>query len=223
MAEVLSWLIKISRSRNLKGVEIHEGLELVSHSQFADDTIFFGEASIREAQVIRKTLDMYAETSSQSINMDKSEIFFFNISKGLQRRIASVLGFKVGTSPTKYLGVPLFEGIGRSRYWDELVDKYHNKAGSKEPKKISLVNWETVYFDKAEGGLGIRSLALRNSILGAKDIIIDHISWKVGHERKEAFWRDSWNCGVVLEEIIEKKEAILLLEDSIGKAMVNYF
>lgn len=53
--------------------------------------------------------------------------------------------------------------------------------GSKESKKISLTDWETVCMDKVEGGVGIRSMMLQNLVLGAKLI------WKM-FKSPEKMW-----------------------------------
>lgn len=60
--------------RNWKGIEIHEELDPVTHSQFTNDTMLFREAFIREAQVIRDTLDLYSMMSGQTMSKDKLEI-----------------------------------------------------------------------------------------------------------------------------------------------------
>ncbi|GLJ29486.1 hypothetical protein SUGI_0581180 [Cryptomeria japonica] len=56
-----------------------------------------------------------------------------------------------------------------------------------------------------------------------RGIITNHLSWKVGNGRKATFWRDSWNGGVVLEDIMEDKEVISILENIIGKYVADYF
>lgn len=60
MAEVLSNLIKTKQSaRQWNGVRALRSIELIMHSEFADDTILFGESIIKEAKGIKEVLDEY--------------------------------------------------------------------------------------------------------------------------------------------------------------------
>ncbi|XP_059068290.1 uncharacterized protein LOC131858844 [Cryptomeria japonica] len=111
-----------------KGFLIHDRLPLISHSQFADDTIIFGVASEREALVIRKVLEDYETDSSQSMNKQKSRIYFLNTSKRTQEKITRVLQFSQGSFPIQYLGVPLFAGRLDNRLWEEVVNKCKAKT-----------------------------------------------------------------------------------------------
>lgn len=109
MAEAMERLFnKLKRNGILKGIQVTEGITL-SHSQFADDTILYGEASIREAEIIRDAIDKYSKVSGQILNFRKSEVFF-NINKVSQRRIANVLGISHSNLPSKHLGDPLING-----------------------------------------------------------------------------------------------------------------
>ncbi|GLJ54200.1 hypothetical protein SUGI_1162000 [Cryptomeria japonica] len=79
MVEVLGRLIQKKHSQGIwKGICIHEQLTAITHSQFLDDTVVFGEASVAEARCILENLSQYSELSGQVMNRDKSQLFFFN-------------------------------------------------------------------------------------------------------------------------------------------------
>lgn len=60
----------------LHGAQICRGALMVSHLFFADDNIVFGSANGREIDVMKGVLETYEETSGQSINLSKSDIYF---------------------------------------------------------------------------------------------------------------------------------------------------
>ncbi|XP_059076648.1 secreted RxLR effector protein 78-like [Cryptomeria japonica] len=58
MAKVLGRLIQKKHLQGeWKGIRIHDQLNVITHSQFADDTVVFGEASFAESKCILETLD----------------------------------------------------------------------------------------------------------------------------------------------------------------------
>ncbi|XP_059073650.1 secreted RxLR effector protein 78-like [Cryptomeria japonica] len=82
VAEVLSNNIK-NRSRMglWRGIRVHPQIEPITYSQFVDDTLFFGVASMEEVIAIKDTLDEYATASGHFMNKEKSHIYFLNTSK----------------------------------------------------------------------------------------------------------------------------------------------
>lgn len=46
-----------------KGIKVANGIKNSTHLQFADNTILFGEANIREAKIIKICLDDYYKAS----------------------------------------------------------------------------------------------------------------------------------------------------------------
>lgn len=94
MAEALGRNIKkLVALGRWRGISIHEDLNPISNSQFADDTIIFGEATEREAKTIKTILEEYEIGSGQSMNKTKYVVYFINISKRTQLKIANILDF----------------------------------------------------------------------------------------------------------------------------------
>lgn len=85
-----------------------------------------GRAKIEEAVRWRSTLDCYLAASSQRINEGKSFIYFFNTPKIIQRRIAGILHFQIGTLPFVYLGIPLVVCSLPKLFWKGILDKFRN-------------------------------------------------------------------------------------------------
>lgn len=69
MAEALGRLIsRRMRDGVWKGVKVGQGLDLITHPQFANDTLLMGESSFWEARVIKATIDMYGRALGQCVN-----------------------------------------------------------------------------------------------------------------------------------------------------------
>lgn len=128
MAEALGRNIKkLVALGRWRGVSIHVDLNPISHSQFADDTILFGEASEREAKTFKAFLEEYEIGSGQSMNKAKFVVYFINTNKKTQFKIANILGFQIGEFLIKYLGVQLSAGRFQNNIWEEVINKFHSK------------------------------------------------------------------------------------------------
>lgn len=111
MAEALSRKIKLGTERkNWIGLQIAPRFPPIMHQLFVDDMLLYGQSTMSEVVSIKQILEDYCAISGQSINKDKSYIYFFNSSELMQRRIEIVLGFPRKKSPSIYLGVPMFNG-----------------------------------------------------------------------------------------------------------------
>lgn len=60
---------------NLKGARACRARPQISHLLFADDSIFFVEATMTRAMGVKNILHEYERCSGQCINFDKSTIF----------------------------------------------------------------------------------------------------------------------------------------------------
>ena len=101
--------------------------ELISlHQQFLDDSIVMGEASVRNARNIKNALEDYGQASGQTINQNKSVIYFINVNDNRQNKIKRIIGCEIGTLPSSYLGLPLCMDPPEI-FWSSLIDKIHSK------------------------------------------------------------------------------------------------
>ncbi|CAN1136858.1 Transposon TX1 uncharacterized 149 kDa protein [Linum perenne] len=108
LTNTLSFLIeKGVRNGELKGIQLNRRCPTLTHVLFADDTILFGEASVKEATNIVKTMNTYANITGQTINTNKSAIMFSkHTPEELKNFIRAKLGFQHSPSFGNYLGVP---------------------------------------------------------------------------------------------------------------------
>ncbi|RVW45726.1 hypothetical protein CK203_094993 [Vitis vinifera] len=108
--EVLSQLLSCARNGGfISGFRVggrgREGL-IVSHLLFADDTLIFCDTKADQLQYLSWTFMWFEAISGLKVNLSKTEAFL--VGEGIpMETLASVLGCKIGSLPTTYLGLPL--------------------------------------------------------------------------------------------------------------------
>lgn len=80
---------------------------VVSHLQFADDTILFCNNNREEVANIKRILRCFQLMSGLKINFSKSSLCGVKIPSPDVEALAQILGCKVECLPIKYLGLPL--------------------------------------------------------------------------------------------------------------------
>ena len=97
-----------------------------------------GEASVREAKVMKEILNLYTRGLGQFTNWEKSVIFFINTPEDQQRKIARIMGCGVGVLPSTYPGLPLGTKPPDS-FWNGIIDRFSKK----------LVGWKGAILSQA--------------------------------------------------------------------------
>lgn len=129
MVEVLGKLIQKRHTDNIwKGIKLHNQLNAIIHSQYADDTVIFGETSLVEPKNIMSTLKIYSKQSEQLMNNHKSQLFFFNTNKQTQLIIANLFGITVSELPIKYLGVQIDKDDRKPQILDDVIQSCMAKS-----------------------------------------------------------------------------------------------
>jgi len=81
--------------------------ESITHLCFADDLMIFCQADMDSVRVVRRALDDFADLSGLVINPEKSHAFLSGVDDDLKASLLGLLGFRLGSLPVRYLGVPL--------------------------------------------------------------------------------------------------------------------
>ncbi|GKV43845.1 hypothetical protein SLEP1_g51093 [Rubroshorea leprosula] len=89
------------------GVKIGDGELEVSHLQFADDTLFMGEATEDNVWTVKCIMRAFELVSRLKINYRKSSLIGVNIDEDWIRSMAWMMNYKTESLPCKYLGMPL--------------------------------------------------------------------------------------------------------------------
>ncbi|XP_071695105.1 uncharacterized mitochondrial protein AtMg01250-like [Rutidosis leptorrhynchoides] len=98
--EGLNVLMKHALEQKIfKGLEIGSNKIIISHLQYADDTMFFGDWNKKNAGSLIKLLKCFEFFSGLKVNFSKSCLYGVGIRKELVENIASYMGCRVGEFP----------------------------------------------------------------------------------------------------------------------------
>jgi hypothetical protein len=102
-ANILSCaLLKKETLKNPKGIKIGRSTQPLTHMLFANDSFLFLKNDTKSITAIQSTLAWYCNLSSQSLNLDKSKIYFSpNMSNQQKSKMAQDLGVKLVSHPSK--------------------------------------------------------------------------------------------------------------------------
>ena len=94
--EGLSSLIKATvNSGHMGGIAICRGCLKLSHLFFADDSLIFCKASLKECASLQRVLEIYEKASGQQLNLAKASLYFSrNTPKEIQEEIKRRFGLK---------------------------------------------------------------------------------------------------------------------------------
>nr|CCA66140.1 hypothetical protein [Beta vulgaris subsp. vulgaris] len=139
IAESLNQIIMKATSQNLwKGVEVGQGEIIVTHLQYADDTLIFCDANIESLKNVKKALILFQLASGLQINFHKSSLIGLNTSSGWIKVAAEALLCKIGEIPFTYLGVPIGGQCSRIQLWDPIIAKISRRLATWKCKMLSI-------------------------------------------------------------------------------------
>jgi len=122
VVEGLSGLIRSAEERGLyQGFQVGALGIVVSHLQYADDTLFIGEASMASLWAIKTILRCFELASGLKVNFFKSYVMGVNVGGdflGLEERF---LYCRVGSVPFTYLGLPVGANPRLEKTWQPLL------------------------------------------------------------------------------------------------------
>jgi hypothetical protein len=139
VAEGLDGLMKRAVELNrFKGFRIGNQGVVVSHLQYADDTLCIGEPTLENLWTLKAILRSFEMVSGLKVNFWKSSLLGVNVSNDFLRLAAAFLNSRVGSVPFKYLGHPVGANIRRMATWDPLISSLRKRLGSWSNKFVSL-------------------------------------------------------------------------------------
>ena len=103
----------LQNNNELRGLKIARGVKNANHSQFADDTILLGGASVIIAEIFKEVISTFLKDSDGKFNAAKTKIYGWNFPTRTMARIARILGYEATTNwnSFRYLGISIHKGI----------------------------------------------------------------------------------------------------------------
>lgn len=98
----------------------------VSHLLFADDMLILCDASKEHKEHLSWVLIWFETILGLKINLEKSKLIIVRLVVDVDD-LARVLGCKVGTLPTSYLGLSLRAPSRFSRVWDVVEERFQKQ------------------------------------------------------------------------------------------------
>ncbi|PNX89313.1 ribonuclease H, partial [Trifolium pratense] len=111
---------------------------VVSHLQYADDTLYIGEPSVQYLWTHKAILRGFEMASGLKIYFWKSCLLGVNVSEEFLTMGCMFLNCKRGVVPFKYLGLPVGANPRRVATWEPMLEKIRRKLNSWGNKFISL-------------------------------------------------------------------------------------
>jgi len=111
---------------------------VVSHLQFADDTLILGVKSWANIRAMRAILLLFEKLSGLKVNFSKSHLVGVNVASSWLTEAASVLNCNVGSIPFVYLGMPIGGNVRHLSFWEPLINLIKARLSGWKSKHLSL-------------------------------------------------------------------------------------
>ncbi|KAL5575498.1 hypothetical protein UlMin_017197 [Ulmus minor] len=112
---------------------------VVSHLQFADDTLFLLEPDKSNIEKVNTILKFFSMCSGLKINMNKSSLAGISLTEEEVGVLASEAGCEKGSWPMKYLSLPLGGNPNSTEFWNSVIEKVSKR----------LDGWKKAFLSKA--------------------------------------------------------------------------
>jgi hypothetical protein len=110
-----------------KGFSVGRNPVVISHLQYADDTLCIGEASVSNIWALKAILRGFEMASGLKVNFWKSGLMGVNVSSVFMGMASTFLNCKQGVLPFKYLGLPIGANPRSRSTWNPLIDQLRNQ------------------------------------------------------------------------------------------------
>ncbi|XP_028801080.1 uncharacterized protein LOC114756308 [Neltuma alba] len=142
-ADALSLMVQWHVDKGLlRGIKLAKQCPL-SHCFFADDSLFFINAKSSNCRRLMEIFKVYSEAFGQTINLDKSCIFFSkNTVERVKNEVFEVLRIKTSDDPGKYLGLSILWGKLKAKALKFVKNKMSSKMQGWKQRLLTFTRRE---------------------------------------------------------------------------------
>lgn len=141
-------LSEAASSDQIHGCKVSVNAPPVTYLLFANDNFLFFKADVNETRVIKESLNRYECMSGQSVNYQKSRVFFSaNVRRDKQQELRDILGVQNELGDSRYLGRTSLVGRSKKNVFKFVKDRvfkkvqgWSNKILSRARKTILIKN-----------------------------------------------------------------------------------
>ncbi|RHN49937.1 putative RNA-directed DNA polymerase [Medicago truncatula] len=133
-------LMELFSANNLfTGYQMGRGDSIVvSHLQFADDTLILGEKSWVNVKGMCAAFIPFESLSGLKVTFSKSQLVGVNVERSWLLEAAKVLNCRVDALPFVYLGLPICGNARRLSFWVPVIDRIKSRLSEWKSKHLSL-------------------------------------------------------------------------------------
>lgn len=137
MVEILSKLISDVVARGqLSGFKVAEDGTVISHLQFADDTLIFVDANVEEVRRLIIILSISETLTDIKLNLEKSTMISVGADEVIED-IAQELGCKTEKLPISYLGMPIGAHWRSISVWEQVLVRMEQRPANWKRKTLN--------------------------------------------------------------------------------------
>ena len=185
-------LTKAASEEVIHGIKVSSSAPPISHLLFADDSFLFFRANNQEAEGVKAILDEYARLSGQSINYQKSGIFFSTcVKQDKQAEISSILRVSNDLQNNMYLGLPSLLGRSKKRVFGFVKERLWKRLQGWKVKKISRAG-KTILINNVATAIPsycMASFLLPKDMCKEMEVMMNKYWWQSGStDRRGIIW-----------------------------------
>lgn len=175
---------------------------VLSHLQFADDTLLIGVKNWANVRALRAVLVLFENMSGLKVNYHKSSLFGINIEDSWLREAASILSCKVGRIPFIYLGLPIGGDPRRLAFWDPVIFRIKSRLSEWNSRSLSY-GGRLILLKSVLSSLPVYALSFFRApagIISSIESILINFFWGGGEDNRKIAWVD-WNSICMSKEV----------------------
>lgn len=141
VAEGFSGLMREAKSLNLfKGYFVGKDKGEANLLQYADDTLFVGEASLENVTTIKTIMRCFEVVPDFKVNFHKSPFGVVGGDRGEVETFVDFFNFRTTSLAFFYLGIPIEVNHWKEDTWRPIIDKFHKKLSTCKHRHLSFAN-----------------------------------------------------------------------------------